>query len=147
LLIERLPRRADITALAQITPRQALSIGFAQLTALIPGVSRSGASILGGLLLGLDRPTATQFSFYLAIPTLGLATLYQLFSALREGAVEAVHLPLFLLGAAIAFVVALASIAWLLRYVAGNSFRLFGIYRILVGALILFLVIFTTVLN
>lgn len=146
LLIERRPRTPHVTALEAITLRKALLIGVAQVTALIPGVSRSGASIVGSLLLGLDRRTATAFSFYLAIPTLGLATLFDLLLALREGSVMTEHLPLFGVGAFVSFVVAWLSIAWLLRYVSRNSFRIFGYYRIVAGAVIIGLVLFTNVL-
>jgi undecaprenyl-diphosphatase len=144
LWIERRPRASHITNLESISLRHAFLIGAAQVTALIPGVSRSGASIVGSLLLGLDRRTATAFSFYLAIPTLGLATLFDLLLALRDGAVSSEHLPLFGVGALVSFVVAWLAMAWLLRYVSHNSFRLFGYYRIAVGALIILL--FTTIL-
>lgn len=146
LLVERHPRTPHVAKLEAITLREALLIGIAQVVALIPGVSRSGASIVGSLLIGLDRPTATAFSFYLAIPTLGFATLFDLLLALREGAVMSKHLPLFGVGAVVSFVVAWLSMAWLLRYVAHNSFQIFGYYRIIVGAVIIALVLFTNVL-
>lgn len=146
LLIERRPRAAHITALEGIGLREALLIGVAQMTALIPGVSRSGASIVGSLLLGLDRRTATAFSFYLALPTLGTATLFDLLLALREGAVTGAHLPLFGVGALTSFGVAWLSIAWLLRYVSRHTFRLFGYYRVAAGAAIIALVLFTDLL-
>ena len=85
LAIERLPRRPRPTAeLGRITPLQALAVGVAQIFALIPGVSRSGSSIVGGLLAGLDRPTATAFSFYLSIPLLGAATVVDLLGSLDQ---------------------------------------------------------------
>ncbi len=146
LLIESRPRTPRITSLESISLRPALLIGIAQVTALIPGVSRSGASIVGSLLLGLDRRTATAFSFYLAIPTLGLATLFDLLLALRDGTVTSQHLPLFGTGALVSFVVAWLAMAWLLRYVSQNSFRIFGYYRIAAGTLIIGLALFTTVL-
>ncbi len=146
LLIERHPRTPHITKLEAISLRAALLIGAAQVTALVPGVSRSGASIVGSLLIGLDRPTATAFSFYLAIPTLGLATLFDLLLALRDGTVLSVHLPLFGTGALVSFVVAWLAMAWLLRYVSRHSFRLFGYYRIAAGALIIALAHFTSIL-
>ncbi|PJF36597.1 MAG: undecaprenyl-diphosphate phosphatase [Candidatus Thermofonsia Clade 1 bacterium] len=146
LLIERHPRTPHITKLEAISLREALLIGAAQVTALVPGVSRSGASIVGSLLIGLDRPTATAFSFYLAIPTLGLATLFDLLLALRDGTVLSVHLPLFGTGALVSFVVAWLAMAWLLRYVSRHSFRLFGYYRIAAGALIIALAHFTSIL-
>lgn len=139
IAIERLPKRAPSAHdLEQISFKQALGIGVAQVLALVPGVSRSGASIVGGLLGGLDRRTATAFSFYLAIPTLGAATLVDLVGSLDQ--ITASDVGRLVLGALVAGVVAWVSIGWLLRYVAGHSFVAFGIYRIIVGALVLALV-------
>ncbi len=117
--------------LEQITLRQALTIGFAQLFALIPGVSRSGASIIGGLIGGLNRPTATAFSFYLAIPVLGGATVLDLVLSLDE--VQGDSWGMLVLGTLVSFVVSLLAMGWLLRYVARNTFLAFGVYRILAG--------------
>ena len=116
------------------------------MTSLIPGVSRSGASIVGGLLAGLDRMTATAFSFYLFIPTLGAAALYKLYGAFRDQLIVADQLPLFLVAAFVALIVSYASIAWLLRFVSHHDFKLFGYYRISAGALILVLALFTSLL-
>ena len=139
LLVEWLPRRTiTADALPHVSLRQALVIGVAQVFALIPGVSRSGASIVGGMLVGLDRPTATRFSFYLAIPTLGAATMVDLASSISQ--LAPADLGRLALGMLVAMVVAWASIGWLLRYVASNSFRAFGIYRIVVGFALLALV-------
>ena len=136
IMIERLPRRRAVTTTpTAITFRQALAIGLAQATALVPGVSRSGASMVGGLLTGLDRPTATAFSFYLAIPTLGAATVVDLLGSLRQ--LNADNLPLLLIGTVVSAVVAGASIRWLLGYVAHHTFVPFGVYRVLVGLLLL----------
>jgi undecaprenyl-diphosphatase len=137
LWIERKPRISDVKTLETITFRHALIIGLAQVTALIPGVSRSGASIVGGLLGGLDRVVATKFSFYLAIPTLGIATLYELYTAVSDGIVTSADLPPFVLGTVVSFVVAWASIAWLLNFVSKNSFRPFGFFRIAIGVVII----------
>jgi undecaprenyl-diphosphatase len=128
-------RTSEIT---RVTPWQALTIGFAQTLALIPGVSRSGASIVGGMLVGLDRPTATQFSFYLSIPTLGAATIYTLVRNL--GDIQADQWAQLAVGAVVAGVVAWLSIKWLLGYVSRNSFIAFGYYRIIAGVVILVLV-------
>jgi undecaprenyl-diphosphatase len=121
--------------LTDITWRQALAIGFFQTLALIPGMSRSGASIVGGLLMGLNRKVATQFSFYLAIPTLGAATLYVLVTNLE--AVGSGGLLNLLTGTVVSGIVAWLSIGWLLRFVATNTFVAFGYYRIAVGIVIL----------
>lgn len=121
-----------------ITLKQAFIIGLWQCLALIPGMSRSGMSIIGGMLTGLNRRVATQFSFYLAIPTLGGATLYTLFRNLDNISPE--DMAFLLLGAVVSGIVAWASIAWLLRYVSRNTFIPFGYYRIILGIIILLFV-------
>ncbi len=146
LLIERGEYKGSIYDIYHVTPAQALGVGVAQVVSLIPGVSRSGASIVGGMLVGMDRLTATTFSFYLFIPTLGAATLYKLYQALRDKEVAASQLPLFAVGAVVSFFIAYLSIVWLLRYVSTHSFRAFGVYRIVAGALILALALFTPLL-
>ncbi len=136
LVVERLPRRQRPTAeLGRITPLQALAVGVAQIFALIPGMSRSGSSIVGGLLAGLDRPTATAFSFYLSMPLLGAATLFDLLGSLDQ--IQPADWSRLLLGSVVAMIVGYVTIGWLLRYIARNSFIPFGIYRIAVGLLIL----------
>jgi undecaprenyl-diphosphatase len=140
LLVER--RRSpklSVTDLSQVTSTQAFMIGIAQVSALIPGVSRAGASIVGGLLTGLSRETATRFSFYLAIPTLGTATAFDLLTNLDH--VTPTNLAYLLLGTAISAVVALVSMGWLLQYVSRSSFISFGYYRIATGILILLLIV------
>jgi len=109
-----------------------------KLMALIPGVSRSGASIIGGMVSGLNRQVATQFSFYLALPTLGGATVYTLF--LNRYQINTSDAWLLFLGTVVSAIVAWLSIGWLLRYVANNNFIAFGYYRIVVGIMILILV-------
>lgn len=139
IIVERLPARTVTAAeLSSLSYRQALVTGFAQVTALIPGVSRSGASIVGGMFAGLDRRTATAFSFYLAIPTLGGATVLDLLLNLDKVTVD--DLGRLLLGMVVSGIVAWLSIGWLLRYVASNSFVPFGIYRIIIGLVVLVLV-------
>lgn len=135
IVVEWLPsRKASVHDVTDTGWKQALAIGFAQVTALIPGVSRSGASIIGGMLAGLDRKAATAFSFYLAIPTLGAATVVDLLASLDQ--VTPDDYGRLLVGTVVSGIVAWFSIGWLLRYVANNSFVPFGIYRILVGLLI-----------
>jgi undecaprenyl-diphosphatase len=139
IVVERLPQRPATTHdETRLSWRQALGTGLAQLTAFVPGVSRSGASIVGGMLAGMDRKAATAFSFYLAIPTLGGATVVDLLTNLDQ--LSSDDLGLLLVGTVVSGVVAWLSIGWLLRYVATNSFVPFGIYRIVVGCLILLLV-------
>jgi undecaprenyl-diphosphatase len=138
ILIERWPPRVKTHEAEQISLGQALAIGVAQVAALIPGASRSGASIVGGMLAGLDRRAATAFSFYLAIPTLGAATLFDLLGSLKDLAPhDGVYL---LLGLVVSLIVAWLSIDWLLRYVAHHTFIGFGIYRIAAGIIILALI-------
>ena len=125
-----------------ISLRQAFIVGLCQLLALVPGMSRSGMSILGGLMAGLNRQAATRFSFYLAMPTLGMATLYSLMRDLDKViAGGAQNLLLLGAGALVSGVVAWAAIAWLLRYIANHNFVPFAWYRIVVGGLILLLVV------
>jgi undecaprenyl-diphosphatase len=141
ILVEQRPSAAQIAQtreLSAISLRQALVIGIGQTLALIPGVSRSGATIITGLLTGLDRPTATKFSFYLTIPTLGAATVYSLVRSLDQ--ITSDELVLLAVGTIVSFIVSLAAIGWLLRYVARNNFIAFGYYRILAGVVILALV-------
>lgn len=139
LLVERRPAEKPHAAdLAEITLAQAMVVGIAQVTALVPGVSRSGASIIGGILCGLSRETATRFSFYLAIPTLGIATLYDLLTTL--GQVNLSDLLYLLLGTLVSALVAWVSIGWLLRFVSRSTFVPFGYYRIVAGVIILLLI-------
>ena len=138
LLVERLPSVRDNSRgrpLTDVTLRQALIVGGAQALALIPGMSRSGASIVGGMLAGMHRRQATEYSFFLAIPLLGSATLYRLIIAL--GALQPHDLALLLLGAFLSSVFAWLAIDWLLTYVTRNKLAVFGIYRVIAGALIL----------
>ncbi|MGQ9910216.1 MAG: undecaprenyl-diphosphate phosphatase, partial [Candidatus Flexifilum sp.] len=120
-----------------VTLRQALLIGAAQTVALFPGVSRSAASIVGGMAVGLSRLAATRFSFYLAIPTLGGATVADLLLSLDE--LNTDDLLLLLIGLVTSAIVAWLSIRWLLRFVAQHTFIGFGYYRITAGIAILIL--------
>ncbi|MGC8951887.1 undecaprenyl-diphosphate phosphatase [Chloroflexus sp.] len=131
----RIARPATTADFTTISPQRALIVGIAQIFALIPGVSRSGSSIVGGLLAGFDRPTATAFSFYLAMPTLGLATIVDLIGSLDQ--VQAGDWGRLLLGATVAMIVGYGCIGWLLRYIATHNFTMFGYYRIIAGVLII----------
>jgi len=139
IIVERLPRRtATVHNATHLSLRQALGIGIAQVLALTPGVSRSAASIIGGMVVGLDRQAATTFSFYLAIPTLGAATVVDLLTSLEQ--VTLGDVGRLFLGLVVSLIVAWLSIDWLLRYVANHSFVAFGIYRIIAGSIVLALV-------
>lgn len=139
LWIERLHAAREyhdrVATIDDLTPLDALKIGLAQCFALVPGTSRSGATIIGGLVIGLSRPAAAQFSFFLAIPTVIGASVYSLYKARDQLAVE--DLPLFACGFVAAFVAALVCVRWLLRFVSGHDFRLFAWYRIVFGGVIL----------
>jgi undecaprenyl-diphosphatase len=113
----------------------ALKVGLAQCFALIPGTSRSGATIIGAMAFGLSRRAATEFSFFLAIPTLFGATVYSLYK--ERALLSAADLPMFGLGALSAFVSAFLCVRWLLRYISSHDFMIFAWYRIVFGALIL----------
>ena len=126
------PRIDDVDAMRW---QDALKIGCAQSFALIPGMSRSGATIIGGMLFGLSRRTATEFSFFLAIPTLFAATIYSLWK--DRALLDAAALPMFGVGFIAAFVSAFACVRWLIRYVSRHDFRPFAWYRIAFGLFIL----------
>lgn len=123
--------------LETVTPKQALGVGLAQCLALIPGVSRSGASIVGGLLGGLNRVTATAFSFYLGIPILGAASAYKLVTGHENLATVSGGWGSIIVGSVASFIVALLAVSWLLRYVSTHNFRIFAYYRILLGIIVL----------
>jgi undecaprenyl-diphosphatase len=129
------PHRFRIREVDAIRPVDALKLGLAQAVALIPGTSRSGATIIGGMLFGLSRPVATEFSFYLAVPTLVAAGLYDTWK--NRMLFEASDLPMFAVGLLTAFVSALACVHWLVRYVATHDFTPFAWYLIVFGALVL----------
>jgi undecaprenyl-diphosphatase len=118
-----------------VTWRQALLVGFAQCLALWPGFSRSAATILGGMSVGLDRRTATEFSFFLAIPTMFAATVYDLLK--NYAFLEPGDLVWLALSFVISFLVAWGSVRWLLRYVSTHTFRPFAWYRLALGLIVL----------
>ena len=137
LVIEWLRPAVTTTTVRGVTVRQAFGIGCAQVLALIPGTSRSAATILGGYSAGLSRPAATEFSFLLAIPTLLAAAAFDAFKSRHLFTVA--DLPMFLIGTGVSFLAALAVIRGFLRYVQRHSFTVFAWYRIAFGALILLL--------
>ena len=135
ILIERLRPEPSIHSVPEIGPLAALLVGFGQALAMIPGTSRSGATIITALLIGVERRTAAEFSFILAIPTMLAATAYSLFKARAELSADGVGL--IALGFAAAFVVAFVVVRWLIGVVGRIGFAPFGWYRIGLGVLML----------
>ncbi len=129
------PATARIHEVEAMTMLDALKVGLVQCLAMVPGTSRSGATIIGGMLLGLSRKAATDFSFYLAIPTLIGAGAYSLYK--DRALLSAADLPMFGVGLLFAFVSAWLCIRWLLRYIATHSFVPFAWYRIAFGLVVL----------
>ena len=131
LIVERTAKEGDIASVSAIPWTKALAIGFIQCLAMIPGVSRSGATILGALSLGVERRTAAEFSFFLALPTMAGATALELFKNRHD--LGPIGLPMIGLGALVSFVVALVVINAFLAIVTRRGFGPFAWYRILVG--------------
>ena len=131
LLVERWKPATRIGAVEELPPRTALGIGLFQVLSLIPGTSRSGATIIGGYVLGLSRTAATEFSFFLAIPVMVAATLYDLLKSLD--ALTAADAPFFAVGFVVAFVSAIVVVKGFLTYVSRHSFEAFAWYRIVFG--------------
>jgi len=127
--VERIKSVDDMTAL------DAIKVGLAQCLALVPGTSRSGATIIGGMLFGLSRQVATEFTFYLAIPTLGVASIYSLYK--DRALLVSADAGLWTVGMVAAFVSAFLCVRWLLRYVSTHTFVPFAWYRIAFGILVL----------
>jgi undecaprenyl-diphosphatase len=135
LIVESNLRRQPITSMQEIRLRHAWWVGVAQCASLFPGISRSGATIIGGLLTGMDRTTATEFSFLLALPTMLAATGYKI---LKSHALLSHEDPLLLpIGLAVSFLTGLAVVAGFLTYVRSHTFRPFAYYRIALGLVIL----------
>lgn len=138
LLIERRPRPPRTTKLGRITYKNAFAVGAWQVLALIPGTSRSGATILGGMLCGLSRPVASQFTFFLAIPVMAGASLLKIVKFAAEGnTVTGQEIVILLVGCVVAFLVSIAAIRFLMNYVKHHSFTVFGWYRIVLGVIVL----------
>ena len=126
-------------SIEQIEARDGLVMGFAQALALVPGVSRSGATITGGLFLGLDRTAAARFSFLLSVPAVVLSGLLELGSILTGDEGQHVSTGRLALATLLAFITGYAAIAWMLRYLTTHSTILFVVYRVVLGTLVLVL--------
>jgi undecaprenyl-diphosphatase len=133
--VERRTWRFSVHAIEQTTWGQSLAVGMAQILSLIPGVSRAGATIIGGMFAGLNRPASTQFSFYLSIPTMFAASLFSLFKA-RHDLHASDALPLAV-GFVVSFISALVVVRAFIAFVQRNRFTAFGYYRIAIGLLVL----------
>lgn len=118
--------------------RDSVLLGLSQSVAMIPGVSRSAATIIGGLALGMNRKEAAEFSFFLAVPTLATATLYKGYSLLKH--IETSHIHLLIIGNVVAFIVAILAIKTFIGFLSTHGFKYFGYYRILIGVLFLILI-------
>jgi undecaprenyl-diphosphatase len=135
LWVERRPRGVRVETVDDMTWLDALKVGCAQAFALIPGTSRSGATIIGGMLFGLSRRAATEFSFFLAVPTLIAAGAYDFYK--NRTLFHADDIALFATGSVAAFISAFLCVRWLLRYIASHDFSVFAWYRIVFGAVVL----------
>ena len=129
------PVAVRVAEIDDMTWVDALKVGCAQAVALIPGTSRSGATIIGSMMFGLTRKAATEFSFFLAIPTLMIATAYELIK--NRELLTSADLPLFGVGSFAAFVSAFLCVRWLLRYISSHDFTVFAWYRIAFGILVI----------
>jgi len=128
-------RPPRIDSIDDMTWLDALKVGFAQMFGIIPGTSRSGATIIGGMLFGLSRKAATEFSFFLAIPTLFAATGYSLWK--ERDSLVAADVPLLGVGLVVSFISAFFCVRWLLRYISTHTFVVFAWYRIAFGIVVL----------
>jgi undecaprenyl-diphosphatase len=135
LWAERRPLPMRVRSVDSMSWGDSFKVGCAQVLALIPGTSRSGATIIGGMLFGLERRVATEFSFFLAVPTMFAATIYDVYK--NWSLFSPADFPIFAVGFVAAFVSALLAVRGLIRYVSGHSFNAFAWYRIVFGLLIL----------
>lgn len=131
--------KANEGSAREVNKQNALVIGFFQVIAMIPGVSRSAATIVGGMSQKLSRKTAAEFSFFLAVPTMFAATVYKMYKYHKEVGFQPDDVNLLLVGNIVAFVVALVAIKAFIAYLTKYGFRVFGIYRIALGLIILLL--------
>lgn len=136
IVFESFKHSSRTLSLDDITPKQALGIGLAQTVAMWPGVSRSGATIIGGVIGGLDRKTAVEYSFLAAVPVMIAATSYDLLKSVSQGAVQASDFPLFATGFITAFISAALAIKYFVKFVQKYDFKPFGYYRIVLAILV-----------
>jgi undecaprenyl-diphosphatase len=135
LFIESKDRTDKVVAIEDLSYKDAFCVGLIQCVAMIPGVSRSASTIIGGMILGASRAVATEFSFFLAIPTIFAATAYSLLK--YKGVLDSNQLIILAIGFIVSFGVALGVVKFLIRFVQGHNFKVFGYYRIILGVIIL----------
>jgi len=135
LWAERREHMVHAESIDDLTWRDALKIGFAQALAMIPGTSRSGATIIGGLFFGLSRRAATEFSFFLAIPTMFAATLYDVYKHRDLFSID--DMTLFVVGGTVSFISAFLAVRGLIRFISRHDFTVFAWYRIIFGIMVL----------
>jgi undecaprenyl-diphosphatase len=135
LWAEKRIHKISVESVEDMRWRDALKMGLAQALALIPGTSRSGATIIGGLFFGLSRKAATEFSFFLAVPTLTAATVYELVKYRDQFHTD--DWGIFIVGSVASFVSAFLCVRWLLRYISNHDFSVFAWYRIVFGLVVL----------
>lgn len=143
ILIENRHKRPRITSIDGLTYKDALIIGFWQVLAMIPGTSRSGATIVGGLLLGASRPVAAEFTFFLAIPVMFGASALKVVKYLMDGMTfTGAEISVLTVGCLVAFLVSIVSIRFLMNFVKKHDFKVFGWYRIVLGIVVLAAAVF-----
>lgn len=146
IAVENQHIRPRVTKLSQITPAEAFVIGMWQVLAMVPGTSRSGATIVGGLLLGFSRACVAEFTFYLAIPVMAGASFLKVVKYVAEGlSFTLLQGGVLLVGCLVAFAVSLIAIRFLMSYVKKHDFRFFGVYRIILGVVVLAVAVFNAV--
>ena len=146
LVVENRRTAPHVTRLNQITYREAFIIGLWQCLAIIPGTSRSGATIVGGLLLGLSRACVAEFTFYLAIPVMAGASLLKVVKFVLDGSVmTGTEIAVLVVGCVVAFAVSMGAIRFLMDYVKRHDFKFFGVYRIVLGIIVLAVAALTAV--
>jgi undecaprenyl-diphosphatase len=146
ILFERLhgEKRDGLDKIPRMSYWQAVGVGLLQALAVVPGVSRAAATVLGGMALGIRRATTVEFSFLLAVPTTAAATAYDLYKS--AGSMSLEHFELLTVGFATSFLVALIAIGWLLRFVKTHTFEAFGVYRILAAG-VFFLLLYVVAIG
>ncbi len=139
IVFEKYTPKSTSKTLDQLTTKQALGIGFAQIVSIWPGVSRAASTIVGGSFLGLDRKTAVEYSFFAAVPIMVGATTLDLYKNIEN--LSTADIPLFAVGMITSYIVAIVAIKWLLKIVENHSLAVFGYYRLVLAAIVFLLMV------